>query len=79
MSTKPETVRDLIGNWKTIASFAADVGCGYEAARKMRDRNSIAPEHWGGVVRASEKNGLSGITMEFLAALRTSERVRERA
>ena len=69
MST-PSSIPDLIAQWPTIGEFAADVGCGYEAARKMRDRRSIAPEHWGRVVAAAKAKNIPGISFEWLAAQR---------
>lgn len=68
----PNTISALIGHWDKLTEFAADVGCGYEAARKMRDRESIAPEHWPNVIKASEAKGITGITYEWLAARRLS-------
>lgn len=68
----PKTIPELIGKWGKLTEFAADVGCGYEAARKMRDRESIAPEHWPNVIRASKALGIAGITYEWLASRRVS-------
>ena len=68
----PNSISDLISRWDTITAFAAAVGCGYEAARKMRDRQSIAPEHWPAVVKAAETHGLEGVTLEWLAAQRVA-------
>jgi hypothetical protein len=68
MST-PSSVSDLIANWRTIGEFAADVGCGYEAARKMAARESVAPRHWSSVVAAAERKGVPGVTIEWLASL----------
>jgi hypothetical protein len=70
MNDLPTSIPDLISRWKTIGAFAAAVGCGYEAARKMRDRQSIAPEHWPAVVRAAEGHGVAGVTLEWLASQR---------
>ncbi|MDA5627835.1 MULTISPECIES: hypothetical protein [Agrobacterium] len=69
----PSSVADLIGRWESIAEFANDAGCGYEAARKMRSRGSIAPANWEGVIAASEKKGVPGINYEWLAKLRTAQ------
>lgn len=69
MIEAPSSISDLIARWKTIAAFAADVGCGYEAARKMRDRQSIAPEHWRAVVTACQIRGIEGVTLDWLAEL----------
>lgn len=68
--SKPQTIPELIDKWPTIAAFAADIGCGYEAARKMRDRGSIAPEHWAAVISAAKAEGISGVTYEWLASRR---------
>jgi len=67
----PATISDLISKWDKLTLFAADVGCGYEAARKMRDRESIAPEHWPNIIRASEAKGIPGVTYEWLAVRRS--------
>ena len=68
----PNTISELVSRWDRITQFAADVGCGYEAARKMRDRESIAPEHWPNVIRASVEKGVPGISYEWLAARRVA-------
>lgn len=70
LMSEPSSISDLIANWRTIAEFASEVGCGYEAARKMRDRESIAPEHWAKVIGASEAKGIAGVTYEWLARRR---------
>ena len=72
MTTMPSTISALIDEWPTIGEFAEDVGCGYEAARQMRRRESIAPEHWAKVVRASASRSIPGITYEWLASRRGS-------
>jgi len=72
MITAPTSISDLIAKWETIGKFADDVGCGYEAARQMRRRQSIAPEHWANVVGACERKGVPGVTMEWLASQRVA-------
>lgn len=72
MSNIPASIPDLISRWDTIKDFAASVGCGYEAARKMSDRQSIAPEHWPAVVSAAKSKGIRGISLEWLAAQRVA-------
>jgi len=67
MSDAPTSISDLISRWPTVAAFTSDVGCGYEAGRKMRDRESIAPEHWRAVVGACERKGVEGVTLDWLA------------
>lgn len=66
----PTDVSGLIARWGSIGAFAADVGCGYEAARQMRRRGRIAPQHWPHVVAASRKLGVAGISYEWLAGHR---------
>lgn len=73
--SEPASISALIDTWKTIAEFATEVGCGYEAARQMRRRESIAPEHWAKVIEAAEAKGIEGITYEWLARKRTPSEV----
>ncbi len=68
MSNAPTSISALIDQWPTIAEFAADVGCGYEAARQMRIRESIAPKHWNGVIAATTAKGIDGVDWKWLAA-----------
>jgi len=70
MSNTPSSIDALIDQWPTITEFAAEVGCGYEAARQMRRRKSIAPEHWARVVKASNDRGIDGVSFEWLAEQR---------
>jgi hypothetical protein len=78
MST-PKSISELIAKWPTIGDFAHDVGCGYEAARQMRRRESIAPEHWHSVLEASRKRGLHGVSLDWLAKQRVRARIVEQA
>lgn len=71
MSNTPTSISDLIGRWPTIGEFAASIGCGYEAARQMRKRESIAPEHWDNVVSASRRKGIEGVTLKWMAGQRS--------
>lgn len=70
--SEPTTISALIDTWPTIAEFSAEVGCGYEAARQMRRRESIAPEHWANVISASEARQIDGVTYEWLAKQRAA-------
>lgn len=72
MSKAPTSIPALIDQWPTIAEFASDVGCGYEAARQMRRRKKIAPEHWASVVSASKGRGIDGVTLEWIAEQRAT-------
>ena len=73
MSNHPSSITALIDAWGTIAEFADDIGCGYEAARKMRRRNSVAPEHWQQIISASKAKGLEGVSFEWLLAERAKQ------
>lgn len=75
MMDTPKSIPDLISKWETIGDFASAIGCGYEAARQMRKRGSIAPEHWSSVVTAARTRKVPGITIEWLATQRTPDRV----
>jgi len=77
--SEPTSISSLIDFWPTIAEFAAEVGCGYEAARQMRRRESIAPEHWTKVISVSEAREISGVTYEWLARQRAAAPAPERA
>jgi len=74
MQDEPHSISDLIDRWPTIAEFASDVGCGYEAARQMRRRQRIAPEHWPAVVAACAARSIAGVTFEWLARQRFAAR-----
>ncbi|TPI19837.1 hypothetical protein [Mesorhizobium sp. B4-1-1] len=66
-SAQPADIPELIDSWQSIGAFAADVGCGYEAARQMRRRGRIAPQHWPHVVAASRRHGIAGVSHESQA------------
>lgn len=70
MTIAPASIPALIDQWPTIGEFALAVGCGYEAARQMRRRGKIAPEHWGNVVAACMQRNIEGVTLEWLAQKR---------
>lgn len=70
MSNVPDSISSLIDHWPTIGEFASEVGCGYEAARQMRRRDSIAPEHWQKVISAAKRRGISGVSLGWLAETR---------
>ena len=63
------TLTDMIDAWPSIAEFAADAGCGYEAARQMRRRASIPPAYWLRIIDAAERRKLDGITLLRMAEL----------
>ncbi|EJF90968.1 hypothetical protein [Bartonella melophagi] len=59
------SVKNLIEFWGSIRQFAEEVGCSYEAARKMRDRNSISPKYWNIIIQLSQSKGLSWVTINW--------------
>ncbi len=58
MITKPDTFRTLIDRIGGVPAFAAATGIGEFAAKKMRDRNSVAVGHWPAVIQAARGVGL---------------------
>jgi hypothetical protein len=58
MITKPDTFRTLIDHFGGVSSFASATRIGEFAAKKMRDRNSIAVKHWPAVIEAAKPVGL---------------------
>lgn len=70
MSEAPHTIPDLIDRWPTIGEFAIAIGCKYEAARQMRLRGSIAPDHWPRVIDAALSAGVRGVDYDWLVAQR---------
>ena len=70
------TFRDLIGRWPSLSEFAADLGVSLPAAKQMRARSSIAPEHWTTMVDAAKQRRIRGITTTLLAKLRLEGKLR---
>ena len=58
--------RNRFGRWQTLCSFAADIGVSQNTAKKMRQRNSIASEHWASVAAAAKRRGYGEITLDLL-------------
>ncbi|WP_455475010.1 hypothetical protein [Bartonella sp. B30(2025)] len=65
------SVKNLIDAWESISQFAEQIGCSYEAARKMRDRNRISPRYWNTIIQLSKSKSLSWVTLNWF--LRTYE------
>jgi hypothetical protein len=72
MMIEPVSISDLISKWGKITHFATDMGCGYEAARQMHRRGSIAPEHWDKVIEISARKKIPGVTIGWLHRQRVS-------
>jgi hypothetical protein len=72
----PQSHRDIIGCWPSIAAFAADIGVPYGTAKKMSQRGSIGSEHWINVTENARKRDIRGITVELLARIATAQSAR---
>lgn len=69
MDTKPDTFRALIAQLGGVTAFAGKIGAGAFAAKKMRDRNSIAVRYWPDVITASRDSGLD-LTSDDLVGMK---------
>lgn len=65
---------EVVGAWETVAIFADDVGVPYVTAAAWRQRNSIPAQRWSAVVKAAQKRGIEGVTLEILAAFAAAPR-----
>lgn len=78
MIQKPDTFRTLIERLGGVSRFAEKIGAGAFAAKKMRDRNSIAVRHWPEVIAASHEAGLDLSTDDLVGMKLRSEQERSR-
>ena len=69
MSKAPDTIEALFEAFGQIKTFSDLVGCGYEAARQMKRRGSIAVEHWPKVVEACNSAGVEHVDYDALARM----------
>jgi len=74
-----QTYRDVIELWPSRDAFAADIGVSSEAARKMWERDRIAPEYWTATVGAAAARRYRGITTNVLAQIAASRRASQAA
>ncbi len=58
MIEKPGTFRALIEKLGGVNAFAGKMRIGEFAAKKMRDRNSIAIDHWPDVIAVARVDGI---------------------
>lgn len=58
MTNHPDTFRALITSLGGVSRFADLIGVGAYAAKKMRDRDSIAVRYWPNVITAANAAGL---------------------
>ncbi len=66
MIQKPDTFRTLIAHLGGVSSFAGKLGVGEHAAKKMRDRNSVAVSYWPALIDAARADGLLLTTDDFV-------------
>lgn len=76
MIQKPDTFRTLIAHMGGVVAFAEKISVGEHAAKKMRDRNSVAVEYWPTLIDAARKDGLILTTDDFVnMKIRAKEQV----
>lgn len=66
MIEKPDTFRSLIEALGGVKAFADKMNLGEFAAKKMRDRNSVATDHWPRLVQVCRENGFLFTTDDFV-------------
>lgn len=67
MIEKPDTFRTLIEALGGVKAFADNLGVGEFAAKKMRDRSSVAVDHWPRLVLIAREHGFLFTTDDFVA------------
>jgi hypothetical protein len=67
MIEKPDTFRTLIEALGGVKSFADNLGVGEFAAKKMRDRSSVAVDHWPRLILVARERGFLFTTDDFVA------------
>jgi len=80
MIEKPDTFRALIETLGGVKSFSEQMKIGEFAAKKMRDRNAVAMDHWPQLIRVSRANGFLFTTDDFveMSQFRIPEKPRRR-
>ena len=73
-----KTIPGIIKSFGSIVAFAEATGICYGTAKTMSRRKSIAAHHWPGIVKAAEKRGIAGVTLEAFAKIRVRQ-AKERA
>lgn len=67
MIEKPDTFRTLIEALGGVKAFADKLAVGEFAAKKMRDRNSVAVDHWPQLILIAREHGYLLTTDDFVA------------
>lgn len=64
----PKSFRDIINHWSSIADFANALNCKYQTARKMNERNSVAPKYWEKLSAISDDKNIYGVNFELFSS-----------
>lgn len=67
MMHKPDTFRDLIRDLGGVKAFADKLGVSEFTAKKMRDRSSVAVDHWPRLLMVAREGGYLFTTDDFVA------------
>jgi hypothetical protein len=67
-----QTFSEIIGAFGGTGPFSRATGISESHVRAMKTRESIAPEHWAGIVAAAAEHAVDGVTYEKLAEIRTA-------
>ena len=55
--------------WPNRAELARDCGVGYTTAQQWSLRGNIPAKHWSVIIKAAEKRGVLGVSLETLARM----------
>jgi hypothetical protein len=58
----------LIGLWPSLSAFAEDIGLSYNSAKAIKRRGRIPAWYWQACVDGAARRGISGVSLEQLAA-----------
>ena len=61
-------MKHIFDLWPSVPEFAADVGIPDGTAYQMRQRGSISPSHWGGMMDAAQRRDIALTFAELSAA-----------
>jgi hypothetical protein len=64
-----DTFSDIIALWGTATALGRDIGESGVTVRAWRNRDSIPSAKWRNVVRAAQRRGFKGVTVNLLAKL----------
>lgn len=78
MTKMPDSFVSIINLWPTLQDFADDIGVPYVNANLMRQRDSIAADHWAAMVDAARRRGIKGVSTDRLARLKAEKAAAKR-